>query len=116
MSGSLDGLEEQDIGAGIITVRSVLLGAFMCLVIGMVGPYWTFYLHSSTLFLDYSVGGALFMLFMLVLVLNGFLGRFWSGFALRPGEWVVVMVMMLVAGAITTMGLTGYLVPNMTAP
>ena len=49
-------------GRGLVTVRGVVLGAFMSFVIGIVGPYWTFYLHSSTLFLDYSVAGAMFLL------------------------------------------------------
>jgi hypothetical protein len=99
-----------------LTVRAVLLGAFMCLVIGLAGPYWTFYLHSSTLFLDYSVAGAVFLLFVLVLLLNGTLGAFWRPLALAPGELVVVTAMMLVGGAITEMGLVGYLIPNITAP
>lgn len=101
---------------GILTVRAIVLGSAMCALIGLLGPYWTFYLHTSTLFLDYSVGGGMFLLFMLVLVVNGLLGRIWRPIALRPHELVVVTAMMLVAGAITTMGLVGYLIPNITAP
>jgi len=107
---------DETIGVSVFSVRSILLGAIMCLMIGILGPAWTFYLNSSTLFLDYSVGGAMFLLFLLVLVVNGVLGRVWRKVAFKSGEMVVVTVMMLVAGAITTMGLTGYLVPNMTAP
>jgi hypothetical protein len=88
----------------------------MCIAISLAGPYWTFYLHSSMLFLDYSVGGGMFLLFLLVLLLNGAVGKVWKRAALRPGEMVVVTAMMLVSGAITTMGLVGYLVPNITAP
>ena len=103
-------------GVATFTPRSIVLGVVMCLIIGMAGPYWTFYLHSSTLFLDYSVGGAVFLLFVLVLVFNGCLRLCWRSAALSPGEMVVVTAMMLVSGAITTMGLVGYLVPNITAP
>lgn len=88
----------------------------MCVVIGLAGPYWTFYLHSSTLFLDYSVGGATFLLFVLVLLSNGLLRMLWGRLALAPHELVVVTAMMLIGGAITTMGLVGYLIPNMSAP
>ncbi|MCK4374524.1 MAG: hypothetical protein KAX19_04315, partial [Candidatus Brocadiae bacterium] len=102
--------------ASAITLRSLLLGCLMCVVIGLAGPYWTFYLHSSTLFLDYSVAGATFLLFLLVLVVNGVLGQFWRPLALRPHELLVVTAMMLIAGAITTMGLVGYLIPNISAP
>jgi len=109
-------LQEQQLGQGIFTVRSILLGAFLCFVIGVAGPYWTFYLHSSTLFLDYSVGGAMFLLFITVLLFNGFLGMIRPSLALQPGELIVAMGMMLVAGAITTMGLMGYLIPTITVP
>ena len=110
------GIEENMAGGSALTVRSVLLGAFMCCAIAVIGPYWTFYLQTSLLFLDYSVGGTMFFLFLLVLVLNGVVGQFWKAAAFRPGEMAVVMAMMLVAGGITTMGLVGYLVPNITAP
>ena len=110
------GIEERGLAGSAFTLRGVLLGAFMCFVIGVIAPYWNFYLHTSYMFLDYSVGGAMFFLFLLVLVLNGIVGQFWKGAAFSPGEMVVVMAMMLVAGGITTMGLVGYLLPNITAP
>ena len=103
-------------GESIVTLRGVLVGALMCALIGVAGPYWTFYLHSSTLFLDYSVGGAAFLLFVLVLLVNGGLGAAWRRVALSGRELVVVTAMMLVGGAVTTMGLVGYLIPNITAP
>lgn len=110
-------IERDTVGAGAVTARSMLLGAFMCFVIGIIGPYWTFWLNTGHwLFTDYGVGGSMFLLFVLVLLLNGGVGRFWKVAALRPGEMALVMGMMLVAGAITTMGLAGYLVPNITGP
>ena len=99
-----------------LSARAVLLGGAMCIVIGLVGPYWTFYLHSSTLFLDYSVGGAVFLLFVLVVALNGGVGKLWRGAALTSQEFIVVTVMMLVGGAVTEMGLVGYLIPDISAP
>ncbi len=100
----------------ILTFRSVVFGSLMCVLIGIIGPYWTFYLGTSTLFLDYSVGGGIFLLFLLVLILNGIVGRIYRPLAFRRNEMVVVTAMMLIAGAITTMGLVGYLIPNITAP
>jgi hypothetical protein len=100
----------------IVTPRGVLLGALMCVAIGVADPYWTFYLHSSTLFLDYSVAGAVFLLFLLVLIVNGGVGMLWRRAALSERELLTVTGMMLVGGAITTMGLVGYLIPNITAP
>jgi len=122
--GAVSDLQEQRVGHGAFTWRSVLLGVLMCFIVGIADPWWTFYLHSSTLFLDYSVGGVMFFLFVLVLLINGTLalaGKLmkwegWSRIALSSGELVVVAAMMLVAGGITSMGLTGYLIPNMTSP
>jgi len=107
---------ERVTGRAAFTVRSILLGAVLCVVIGIVGPYWTMYLKTSTLFLDYSVAGAMFLLFVVMLLSNALLGVVWRGLALAPGELVVVMAMMLVGGAITDMGLTGYLIPTITTP
>jgi len=107
---------QQAAGAAFLTRRSVLMGAIMSFIIGIAGPYWTFYLGTGYLFPDYSVGGAIFFLFVLVLISNGVLGTVWKPLALKPGELVVVAGMMLIAGAITTMGLVGYLIPNITAP
>jgi hypothetical protein len=103
-------------GRGSFTARAVLLGAFMCVFIGVADPYATFYLQTSSLFLDYSVGGAMFLLLALVLVFNVALARVWRRLALRSGELIVVACMMLVAGAVSTMGLAGYLIPGMAAP
>ncbi|KPK66047.1 MAG: hypothetical protein AMK73_01160 [Planctomycetes bacterium SM23_32] len=113
--GSPPARDDEPAGA-LLTPRAVALGILMCAVIGLAGPYWTFFLHSSTLFLDYSVGGAVFLLFVLVLVVNGGVGMLVPRLALRPGELIVVTAMMLIGGAITTMGLVGYLIPNISAP
>ena len=98
------------------TARSVALGALMCVVIGIIDPYWVFYVKTSSLFFDYSVGGAIFLLFLLLLMFNVVLRRLWGRLALRPGELVVVTAMMLAGGAVSTMGLVGSLIPNITAP
>jgi len=116
MGENRPGLEQQNVGKAAFTMRSVVLGAVMCILVGLIGPYWTFYQQSSTLFLDYSVGGVMFLLFVLVLILNGLFGLIGRGVGLRSGEMVVVTAMMLVGGGITTMGLTGYMVTNITEP
>ncbi len=116
MRTALDELQTETTGTASFTARSVLLGSFMCFAIGVLGPYWVFFLKSSYLFIDYSVGGQIFLLFVVLLIFNVALRKLWGRFALRPGEMVVVAAMMLAGGAVTTMGLVGYLVPNLTAP
>jgi hypothetical protein len=88
----------------------------MCALIGVLDPYWSFYLHASGLYSDYSTGGAMFLLLLLVVVGNGVLGKLWQPLALEPHELAVVAAMMMVGLAITSTGLIGYLIPNITAP
>jgi len=88
----------------------------MCAVIGVVDPFWSFYLQTSGLYSDYSNGGVMFLLLLLVIVVNGLLGRLWRPIMMGPHEFVVVAAMMMIGLAITTMGLIGYLIPNITAP
>ena len=107
---------EVGVAEGAFTLKSILLGSLMCVVIGVAGPYWKMWLQSSSLFLDYSVGGVMFFLFMLLLLGNGIPKAVGLPGALKPGELVVVTAMMLVGGAVTTMGLVGYLIPSMAAP
>ena len=99
-----------------ITVRSVLVGCLMCIVIGLVGPYWSVFLMSSRMFADYHTAGATFFLFILLVVFNLGLGRLWRPLAFRAGELMAVTAMMLVGGSIVSSGLIAYFIPGMTAP
>lgn len=103
-------------GGGKVTGRCLVLGVLMSALIGVIGPYWTFYLHTSTMFLDFSTAGATFLLFALVLIVNGFFRLVRPAWRLTRAELLVVSAMMMLASSITTMGLTGYLIPNITAP
>jgi len=115
MSRSAEQPFEEEAAGALFTWRSILMGMVMCLVLGIVGPYWTFYLVTSQLFLVYSLPGVMFLLFVFVLVFNGLLRVASPKIALKPGEVIVVAAMMLVGGAVT-IGLAGFLIPNMTAP
>jgi len=87
----------------------------MCLLLGTVATYWNFYLMTSLMFLNYSLPGVMFLLFVLVLLFNGLLRIASPRIAFKPGELIVVAAMMLVGGAVT-IGLAGSLVSNITAP
>lgn len=106
----------RDKAAPRVTIRSIVLGTFMCILIGFLGPFWTFYLHTSTLFLDFSTAGATFLLFLIVVFANGSIKLVAPRYAFSKAELLVISAMMMIASAITTMGLTGYLIPNITAP
>jgi len=99
-----------------VTLRAIVIGTIMCVLIGVLGPFWTFYLHTSTLFLDFNTAGATFLLFVLVVLLNGVLRILAPGLVLTRAELLVITAMMMIASAITTLGLIGYLIPNISFP
>ncbi len=98
------------------TIRALLLGCAACGLIGLAGPYWCFYLMSSSLFADYHLAGAIFGLLVLVLIFNVALARLWRRLRLGGGELRYVTAMTLTSGSIVTSGLIAYLIPGMTAP
>lgn len=89
----------------------MILGILMCGAIGTGAPYANMVIRGSTLFFDFSTAGALFLFFLLVGVVNVLLRFVFPVLALNRRELLVVYIMMIVASAIPTMGLTEYLLP-----
>jgi len=106
---------EQEAAGAFFTWRSIVVGVVMCLVLGIVGPYWSFYLWTSLLFLNFSLPGVMFLLFVLVLLFNGLLRIASPKIALKPGELIVVTAMMLMAGAVI-IGLVAELLSTISVP
>jgi len=98
------------------TLRAVVVGTVMCILIGAGTPYSCHVMHASYMALDFSTPAAIFLFFALVFVANGLLRAAWQRLALTSGELLVVFVMMVVSCAIPTMGLTAYLIPQIAAP
>ncbi len=98
-----------------LTVRSLLIGCVMALVIGLAEPYLTIYLSSSYLFTDYHSGGASFLILVLFVVFNLGLGSLWKRFALETGEMLFVVAMMFAAGSIVTSGGVTHLIPLLSS-
>ena len=98
------------------TLRAVVVGAALCVLIGVGTPYACHVMHASYMALDFSTPAAVFLFFVLVFVANGTLRAVSTRLALTSGELLVVFVMMAVACAIPTMGLTAYLLSTIAAP
>ncbi len=94
-----------------ITVRSLILGAAMSLLIGLHAPYWSVYLMSSRMYADYHTGGAAFWAFLLLIVFNLVLGKLWRPLALRAEELMTITAMMFISGSIASSGLLAHFVP-----
>jgi uncharacterized protein DUF6785/uncharacterized protein DUF6784 len=99
-----------------VTFRAFLIGLIVCVLIGLAGPYGMMIMRGSQLYTDFSTAGAQFLIFMTVLLFNVGIKRLIPGAELQRGELVTVAVMAIIASSLTTMGLTGYLLPNTTAP
>lgn len=85
-------------------------------MIALGDPYAIHLIRGSYLALDFSTPGAVFLFFLLAFVVNVTLGRLRRRWALNSGELIVAYIMMIVASAIPTMGLTSQLLPIITAP
>ena len=98
------------------TARAVLVGAALCVLIAVGTPYACHVMHASYMALDFSTPAAVFLFFVLVFLANGTVRVVRRSWALTSGELLVVFVMMAVACAIPTMGLTAYLLSSIAAP
>lgn len=99
-----------------VTVRSILLGAVLCVLINVGEPFLVGHVHASPLSADYSTGAAIFLLFLLSLGLNLPLRRWLPRWALSPQELLVCTLMMIIACAIPSWGFTMLLIPWIVAP
>ena len=99
----------------VVTFRALLAGSICALIISVGAPYSTIKMKSATLALDFSVPAAVFVMFVLALLVNG-IRLITRRSLLNRGEMLVAYAMMAVACAICTMGLTGYLIPMLGTP
>ena len=98
-----------------VTARSVLLGAVLCFVIGVVDPYAVLIVQAPSLTFDMSAPGAVFLFFVLVGVVNVCLRLVRRDLALTRAELVTIYIMMLIASAVPNRGVMT-LIPVLAAP
>lgn len=88
-------------GLGEITPRSVLLGTLACALVAVWMPFATHIIGASRMNLSQLPVGA-FGFFFAVVILNSLVGRISPGFALKPAEVLVVLVMVFIATVTAT--------------
>ena len=93
-----------------VSRRALLIGLLFCLVIAAGEPYGVLVLRGSPLAADFSTGAALFLFFLLTLLINP-AARLLTGSQLQSGELATVYIMMIVASAIPSWGFTMNLIP-----
>ncbi|MBT4504143.1 MAG: hypothetical protein HOC74_40810 [Gemmatimonadetes bacterium] len=93
-----------------VSIRAVLLALPLCLVIAAGEPYGVLVLRGSPLAADFSTGAAIFLFFVLTLLVNP-VAQLITGSCLRRGELATIYIMMIVAAAIPSWGFTMNLIP-----
>ncbi len=98
------------------TLRAFIVGAAASFFIGICTTYNIMVLHGSYMAIDFSTAAAIFLFFVMTFLINAGMGKLNRRLALNSGELKTVYVMMVVACAIPTMGMSAQLLPIITAP
>ena len=98
----------------VFSAKAIVTGGLASLCIAIGSPYGNMVIRGSYLSIDFSTAGALFLFFLLTGFFNALLRRFANPLALGRRELIVVYIMMIVASAIPTMGLSEYLLTIIT--
>lgn len=93
------------------TWRGFAVGGLLALGIGVGAPYAVIMLQGSYMALNSSSPGAIFLFFVLVVVVNTLLRALGRGLALGRADLVLIYAMMLLASAVPTQAFVGYLIP-----
>lgn len=94
-----------------ISVRALFIGTLMCLVINVVMSYGVLVMGTFNWTGDFISGGAILLLFLLIVLYNTPLAMIRRQWALSSQELVLIYTMMIVGTAIPTVGLTAQLIP-----
>lgn len=104
----------QERAASAVTVRGIGVGCLLCLVIAIGAPYTTMLLKGTPMGFSSSTPAAFFLLFVTMVTVHLLLGLCRASWALTRGELLTITLMMMVATAIPTRGVTGMVLPMIT--
>jgi len=96
-----------------LSPRSLALGTLLCLFISISTPYGVLWIQGSEMAENFATPAAI-LLFLILVLVNGVLKTIGRSHGIEPAELVTIYIMMSVACAIPTMGLTANLLPIMT--
>lgn len=100
----------------VVTWRSVLLGLVGVGIICGLTPYNDYALNNTYLVGNNLPVGAVMLLFVLAVLVNGPVNRFRPKWALDSGEIALAFSMTLVSCALPSSGLMRYFMPTLVAP
>jgi len=86
----------------MVTARALIVGALMSVVLAVGLPYGGVVVKGSRLGLSTATPAAFFLFFVLMLLVQPALRWIGPGWALRRGEALTVLIMMVVATTLPT--------------
>ncbi len=87
-----------------ITFKSLLIGIILCFALAAGEPIGVLLVHGSPMCADFSTGGAIFLFFILVFLINFLLKMVNKNLALSKQELIIVYMMMIIASSIISWG------------
>jgi len=93
-----------------VSKRAICIGLLCATAISLGESYGVLVVRGSAMAADYSTGAAIFLFFLLTLIINP-LSRLLSGSGLHGGELATIYIMMIVASAIPSWGFVMNLIP-----
>jgi len=99
-----------------MSARSLVLGLLLVVALSVGGPYTRNILPSSLFDGECLPFGVVWPVAMMVMVLHPLLRRFRDRWGLTEGDAAIVFIMGITATAVTSDGLTAFLLSNMGAP
>ena len=97
-----------------ITFRGLFLGALLCIAIALGVPHTTMLVKGTPMGFSSSTPAAYCLLFFLLITVHVALALPKRQWGLQWGELVTISIMMMVAAAIPSRGVTGMLLPMIT--
>ena len=97
-----------------ITFRGLFLGALLCVAIALGVPHTTMLVKGTPMGFSSSTPAAYCLLFFLLITVHVALALPKRQWGLQWGELVTIAIMMMVAAAIPSRGVTGMLLPMIT--
>ena len=97
-----------------ITFRGLFLGALLCVAIALGVPHTTMLVKGTPMGFSSSTPAAYCLLFFLLITVHVVLALPKRQWGLQWGELVTIAIMMMVAAAIPSRGVTGMLLPMIT--
>lgn len=94
-----------------VTLKAFLIGAILCAILALIEPYGVHIIGGSPLCADFHTGGALFMFFILIFIVNSIWKLLHKRSSLSSQELIIVYIMMIVACSIISWGFVLNLIP-----